>query len=134
MILCQLTALAHISRLSGPNRGLGGVQEGTPRQAIHDGISVRLREKVLGWVVRVLLLELHAARVTGQLSAPDPARRWQEWVAQAQRPGFWESLTGRIQPDARAGPSSGRQRHRPVRRVWSDTTEDRSARVVAGGQ
>ena len=95
MILCQLTALAHISRLSGPNRGFGGVQEGTPRQAIHDGISVRLREKVLGWVVRVLLLELHAARVTGQLSAPDPAGRWQEWVAQAQRPGFWESLTGR---------------------------------------
>lgn len=65
------------------------------RRAVHDAVSAMLDERVFGRVIRVLLLELHAARVTGQLSAPDSAGRWQEWVTQAQRPGFWESLAGR---------------------------------------
>jgi len=46
-------------------------------------------------VSRVLVLEVHAARVSGRLTAPDPVSRWEQWRDGATRPGFWESLHDR---------------------------------------
>jgi type 2 lantibiotic biosynthesis protein LanM len=43
-------------------------------------------------VSRVLVLELNAARVTGVLTAADPAGRWAQWLSLARRPGFWTTL------------------------------------------
>ncbi|HEY0639677.1 MAG TPA: DUF4135 domain-containing protein, partial [Pseudonocardiaceae bacterium] len=63
--------------------------------AVHAGLATVLRETLLDKVIRVLVLELNAARVTGRLTAADPAARWDEWVEQATRPGYWESLDAR---------------------------------------
>lgn len=71
--------------------GLGG----TERQAVSDGLANTLRERILGRVIRVLLVELQAARITGRLTAAGSAARWAEWVDQARRPGFWESVSER---------------------------------------
>lgn len=43
---------------------------------------------------RLLVLELNAARVTGQLRAEDSEGRWAEFVARAARPEFWDGLWG----------------------------------------
>ncbi|WP_436500543.1 type 2 lanthipeptide synthetase LanM family protein [Actinokineospora sp. HUAS TT18] len=44
-------------------------------------------------VNRVLVLELNAARITGKLTAPDPAGRWAEFIGHAADPAFWHGLT-----------------------------------------
>jgi type 2 lantibiotic biosynthesis protein LanM len=74
---------------------LGVVQGLEPgeRAAIARGAAVGLSASVLRKVSRVLLLELNAARVSGRLTAADSAARWDEWIADSSRPGFWESLT-----------------------------------------
>jgi type 2 lantibiotic biosynthesis protein LanM len=84
-------ALARLARDLDGNRRLGVAE----RQAIIDGLTDTLRDKVLGKVSRVLLLELHAARITGRLTAADTAGRWEEWLTLARRPDFWSSLTQR---------------------------------------
>lgn len=43
---------------------------------------------------RLLILELNAARVTGQLRAADSEGRWQEFLALAAQPSFWQGLWG----------------------------------------
>jgi type 2 lantibiotic biosynthesis protein LanM len=53
-----------------------------------------VRAAVWPRVSRVVLLELHAARLQGRLTAPDPAARWDEWVDRLARPGGWEALAG----------------------------------------
>ena len=63
------------------------------RTAVADGAATMLTASVLRKVSRVLLLELNAARVSGRLTAADSAARWDQWIADSCRPGFWESLT-----------------------------------------
>ncbi|GAA3853919.1 type 2 lanthipeptide synthetase LanM family protein [Saccharothrix violaceirubra] len=62
-----------------------------------DAVLAATREALLDVlrrkVIRVLVLELNAARVTGRLTASDPEGRWREFVASAQRPEFWQDLT-----------------------------------------
>ncbi len=65
------------------------------RQAVSEGTAAALRQEVWRKVSRVLVLELNAARVTGQLTAATPRERWHEWLTTATTPGFWDSLTGR---------------------------------------
>lgn len=84
-------ALAELARDLDNDRRLGAAE----RQAVLDGLTHTLQDKVLGKVSRVLLLELHAARLTGRLTAADSAGRWEEWVSLARRPDFWPSLTRR---------------------------------------
>ncbi|QMU80254.1 type 2 lantipeptide synthetase LanM [Streptacidiphilus sp. PB12-B1b] len=67
--------------------------EPSEQDAIREGAARALGASVLRKVNRVLLLELNAARVSGRLTAADPAARWDQWIAEACRPGFWEALT-----------------------------------------
>ncbi|QSB17370.1 type 2 lantipeptide synthetase LanM family protein [Natronosporangium hydrolyticum] len=62
--------------------------------------SATLSLRDVGWrrVSRVLLLELHAARLAGRLTAADEAGRWAEWVETVHRPDFWETLTEHYPP------------------------------------
>ncbi|TWP50656.1 type 2 lantipeptide synthetase LanM [Lentzea tibetensis] len=74
--------LAEITDLVAPE---AAVLVGATRHAVHDVV----RRKVN----RVLVLELNAARITGQLKAPDPAGRWAEFIGIASSPSFWEGLS-----------------------------------------
>ncbi|MEJ2852623.1 MULTISPECIES: type 2 lanthipeptide synthetase LanM family protein [unclassified Saccharothrix] len=62
-----------------------------------DAVLAATREVLLDVVrrkvIRVLVLELNAARITGRLTAPDPAGRWTEFLDSAARPDFWDDLT-----------------------------------------
>jgi type 2 lantibiotic biosynthesis protein LanM len=62
------------------------------RQAVLTGTSVSVTVAVSRKVSRLLLLELNAARVTGELSAEDSAGRWSEFLERASRIDYWTSL------------------------------------------
>ncbi len=63
--------------------------------AVRIGATEALHQSARLKVSRLLVLELHAARVSGRLTAPDPVSRWEQWLDGAARPGFWESLHDR---------------------------------------
>lgn len=98
-VVANLTTPA-LTRLESELRsfpGLGAAE----RQSVIDGLALALRDRVFGKVARLLILELHAARLTGRLTADDPAGRWDEWIARASQPDYWSSLDGRY-PTLRA--------------------------------
>ncbi len=66
---------------------------GDERQALADGATAALREVVWRHVRRVVLVEMHAARLTGRLGAADADAAWDEWVQTLAAPGGWEKLT-----------------------------------------
>lgn len=70
--------------------GLSAADQGQLFQAVFDGLVDTVRRKV----VRLLILELNVARITGRLTAGDPAARWAEFVAEVARPSFWAGLDG----------------------------------------
>lgn len=82
-------ALAGLAAQLGSIPGLAAAEA----QAIAASARSHLTQVVLRKVSRVLLLELNAARITGQLRAPDPAGRWDEWISGTTQLSFWESLT-----------------------------------------
>jgi type 2 lantibiotic biosynthesis protein LanM len=45
-----------------------------------------------GKLSRLLLLELNAARLRGQLAGETPERRWAEFLALSSRPEFWDAI------------------------------------------
>lgn len=69
-------------------RGLGG----TERAAIRQGAGEALYETVHRKLCRTLVLELHAARETGMLTAADSAARWSEFIAMSASRDYWDSL------------------------------------------
>ncbi|WP_460355416.1 type 2 lanthipeptide synthetase LanM family protein [Actinoallomurus acanthiterrae] len=68
------------------------------RTAIRDGTAAALYETAHRKVARVLILELNAARITGRLTAGDPAARWTEFAEMSSSPQYWESLSGHYPP------------------------------------
>ena len=80
--------------LAGLSAGLGRIPglDRTEQAAVADGAATMLTASVLRKVSRVLLLELNAARVSGRLTAADSAARWDQWITDSGRPGFWEAL------------------------------------------
>ncbi|MGW0806668.1 type 2 lanthipeptide synthetase LanM family protein [Nonomuraea sp. NPDC002799] len=83
-------ALVRLAARLGAVPGLAEVE----RDALHAAAESALRDTVRRLIDRVLLLELHAARLTGRLTATDPAARWAEWQAQTATSAFWTSLGG----------------------------------------
>lgn len=79
---------------------LGSVSSlaGSERLAIRDGTATALCQAVYRKVSRVLLVELNAARITGRLTAGDPAARWAEFVEMSSSARYWESLTRHYPP------------------------------------
>jgi type 2 lantibiotic biosynthesis protein LanM len=67
----------------------------TEAAAVLDAARVALRDSLRRKVNRVLVLELNAARITGELTAPDPRGRWTEFVHAAAEPTYWRRLEGR---------------------------------------
>ena len=45
-------------------------------------------------VVRLLVLELNAARVTGRLSGENSEQRWQQFLELSSQRSFWDELAG----------------------------------------
>ncbi|MEV5748151.1 type 2 lanthipeptide synthetase LanM family protein [Actinoallomurus sp. NPDC052308] len=68
------------------------------RTAIREGTAAALYETAHRKVARVLILELNAARITGRLTAGDPAARWAEFAEMSSSPHYWESLTRHYPP------------------------------------
>lgn len=60
--------------------------------AIADGVRSALYETAHRKLCRVLILEVNAARMSGKLTAADPADRWSEFLALSGTPRYWESL------------------------------------------
>ncbi|WP_049561836.1 type 2 lanthipeptide synthetase LanM family protein [Nonomuraea sp. SBT364] len=56
------------------------------------GAARSLEEDVRRKITRVLVLELNAARLSGRLTAPDPAARWEQWKKTVAEPEFWHGL------------------------------------------
>ena len=81
-----------IDRLTTRLGAVAGLDAAEAR-AVHDGACAALTEAVLRKITRLLLLELNAARVTGQLHAADSAGRWDEWIAGTGHPEFWDALS-----------------------------------------
>jgi type 2 lantibiotic biosynthesis protein LanM len=63
------------------------------RAAIREGLAASLRETLLRKVNRVLILELNAARITGELTAGDSAARWSQFLRMSATTQYWESLS-----------------------------------------
>ncbi len=61
-------------------------------QAIVEGTRSSLHAVLHDKLVRLLLLELNAARVNGRLNAGNSAQRWAQFLALSSRPRFWEGL------------------------------------------
>ncbi|MBP2327383.1 type 2 lantibiotic biosynthesis protein LanM [Kibdelosporangium banguiense] len=81
-----------LDRLTGRVAGIAGLVNGEVA-AFTDATREVLLDSVRRKVNRVLVLELNAARITGRLTAPDPAGRWTEFLATATRPQFWHGLS-----------------------------------------
>jgi len=62
------------------------------RRTVHAAAAAALRDTVRLRTNRVLILEMHAARIGGKLTATDPRGRWAEWTALASREEFWDGL------------------------------------------
>ncbi|MEV0679156.1 type 2 lanthipeptide synthetase LanM family protein [Actinosynnema sp. NPDC050436] len=82
-------ATDRLSRCLAEVAGLGAAEA----RAVLDAARAVLLDVVRRKVVRVLVLELNAARVTGALTADDPAGRWAEFLAVAARESYWHDLT-----------------------------------------
>jgi type 2 lantibiotic biosynthesis protein LanM len=81
-----------LDRLTDGLAGIAGLVTGEVA-AFTTATREVLLDSVRRKVNRVLVLELNAARITGRLTAPDPAGRWTEFLATATRPEFWQGLT-----------------------------------------
>jgi type 2 lantibiotic biosynthesis protein LanM len=72
---------AGLAGLSGLSTQEAGAIERAVRHSLLDVLNAKLS--------RLLVLELHAARVTGRLTATDSAARWNEFIHWACQPEFW---------------------------------------------
>ncbi|GIM86728.1 type 2 lanthipeptide synthetase LanM family protein [Salinispora arenicola] len=91
-----------LDRLIAPVAGWLAVQLGAipgltdaEADAVRQGTFAALQQSARIRLSRVLVMEVNAARVSGQLTAPDAVSRWEQWLATATAPGFWESLQDR---------------------------------------
>ncbi len=70
----------------------------TEQAAVVTGTGAALRTVVWQAVNRLVLLELHAARLTGTLRGDDPAARWRGWVDRLSKPEAWRSFVDHYPP------------------------------------
>jgi type 2 lantibiotic biosynthesis protein LanM len=84
---CQ-PALSELAGSISRIRGLSGAE----RTILLDGTGAALRETIGQKVSRLLLVELHQAGTTNALTAGTSEARWEEFVAQASVPAFWDGL------------------------------------------
>lgn len=66
--------------------------ERSEQEILLDATRSSVAEVVRQRLARTLLLELHAARLTGQLKGVDSAARWEEFIHRAARPEFLDEL------------------------------------------
>ncbi|WNG50889.1 type 2 lantipeptide synthetase LanM [Archangium minus] len=83
--------LATLAERLGQVRGLGEAE----RAIIHAAADAALRNNAQARLNRVLLLELHAAGMTGKLSATDEQQRWAQFIELACTAPFGEHLRRR---------------------------------------
>lgn len=62
------------------------------RNAVLAGAALSVEEEVRRKITRLLVLEVNAARLSGRLTAADPAARWREWQRSMARPASWNDL------------------------------------------
>ncbi|WP_235030356.1 type 2 lanthipeptide synthetase LanM family protein [Nonomuraea solani] len=81
-------ALADLEARLGSLTGLAPAERG----AILTGATLSVEEEVRRKITRVLVLEVNAARLSGRLTAANPAARWEEWKRSVAEPAFWHDL------------------------------------------
>jgi type 2 lantibiotic biosynthesis protein LanM len=86
-----------LERLAENLRSVQGLAE-SEQAAIRSGAADTLYQAAHRKVSRVLLLEMNAARITGRLTAGNPAARWAEFTELASSLPFWESLARHYPP------------------------------------
>jgi type 2 lantibiotic biosynthesis protein LanM len=62
------------------------------RSAVLAGAALSVEEEVRRKITRLLVLEVNAARLSGRLTAADPAARWREWQQSMAQPASWNDL------------------------------------------
>src|SRR5262245_40389944 len=68
------------------------------RAVLVAGAAAALAEIAHRKACRTLVLELHVARVSGRLTAADPAGRWAEYLDLSAQPRFWDALDDQYPP------------------------------------
>ncbi len=86
-----------IARLRADLAGIAGIAD-TERRVLADSVGTVLAEVAHRRACRVLVLELHTARIGGKLTAADPASRWDEFLSQSEQPAFWTALAEQYPP------------------------------------
>ncbi|MFI6318403.1 type 2 lanthipeptide synthetase LanM family protein [Nonomuraea sp. NPDC050556] len=82
--------LADLEARLGSLTGLTHAERGVILAASARSVEEEVRRKI----TRVLVLELNAARISGRLTAADPAGRWEQWRDSVAEPAFWQGLAG----------------------------------------
>ncbi|WP_331767236.1 type 2 lanthipeptide synthetase LanM family protein [Embleya sp. NBC_00896] len=75
-------------RLAGAAQALSAAERETVLRAAHRSLLGAVRPKAN----RLLLLELHAARMSGRLTRETSEQRWDEFLELAAEPRFWSGL------------------------------------------
>ncbi|MBB5869060.1 type 2 lantibiotic biosynthesis protein LanM [Allocatelliglobosispora scoriae] len=86
-----------LAGLAAQLRMIGGVTPGE-RDVLLDAVRESLRNTLHRKLARVLVLELNAARITGRLTAPTSAERWDEFIELTTDRSFWDSLVEHYPP------------------------------------
>ena len=63
------------------------------REVITEATRTSVNAVLEAKLVRLFVLELNAARVTGSLRGESPTQRWQEFVERASQRSFWDGLS-----------------------------------------
>lgn len=86
--------------VAGLGDGLGEVSglSQAERTVIADAAAIAVAEIAHRRACRVLVTELHAARISDRLTAADPAGRWAEYLELSARPRFWDELSEQYPP------------------------------------
>ena len=103
------------------------------RDVITDATRESLYTVLHTKVSRLLVLELNAARVTGQLSGEYPELRWQQFLELSSQQSFWDDLAGHYPSLWRAGEIARKRCMATLRFAQRWTADRRRLSDLCGG-
>ncbi|WP_211240701.1 type 2 lanthipeptide synthetase LanM family protein [Hamadaea tsunoensis] len=87
-------AMAGLAAQLAEVRGVTSDERGVLLDALRESLRGTLHRKL----TRLLVLDLNAARVTGRLTAPTSAGRWDEFIAMTRTEAYWAEVAGHYPP------------------------------------
>ncbi len=123
---CRCLSAPGLAALGRELSGIGSLGR-AERTALVAGAEESLTELLRRKLTRLLLVELHVARVSGLLKAADSESRWDEFVQQAGSADFWSALSTPYPALAHRSMTLIQQRCRAMAELGRRFAADRSA-------